>query len=315
VVEDQLSEVLELVGVRGLLSDGFALTGPWKSSSPVEDAVKLVAVVRGSVELSVDGVPEPLGLGAGDVAVLNGRTWMRLRGGGDGPPLEVTDVLSSQYRLTAGASSAGAGTVLLGGSIDLDPTGRALLLSALPSAGVVRAGLRSAGAIRDELDRVVEEVSGERIGRAFALRQRGQLLALEILRSYVEQADLPPGWLALLADEGLRPALAGMHADPGRPWSLDELASAAKMSRTTFAQRFRSTAGLPPLSYLARWRMLLAQRALRDGTTGLRALAADLGYASESAFSTAFKRVVGEAPAHYRSRLRDRTVRPDGPHR
>ena len=106
------------------------------------------------------------------------------------------------------------------------------------------------------------------------------------------------------AAASLRPALTRMHAEPGRPWRLEELARAAAMSRTSFAERFRAVAGLPPLAYLNRWRMLLAQRALRDGDLPIRSLAADLGYSSESAFSTAFKREVGESPLSYRHRVR-----------
>ena len=120
----------------------------------------------------------------------------------------------------------------------------------------------------------------------------------------MDQADLPPGWLRVLTDERLRPAIGLMHADPGKPWSLDDLARAAAMSRTSFAERFRTVAGVPPLTYLGRWRMLLAQRALRDGDTRVGALAAELGYTSESAFSTAFKREVGLSPLRYRQGLR-----------
>ncbi|MGC4835747.1 helix-turn-helix transcriptional regulator [Micromonospora vinacea] len=85
---------------------------------------------------------------------------------------------------------------------------------------------------------------------------------------------------------------------------MEELARAAAMSRTSFAVRFRSVAGVPPLTYLNSWRMLLAQRALRDRDVRIGALAVQLGYTSESAFSTAFKREVGEAPMRYRYRVR-----------
>jgi AraC-like DNA-binding protein len=82
-----------------------------------------------------------------------------------------------------------------------------------------------------------------------------------------------------------------------------ELARAAGMSRTSFAERFRATAGVPPLTYLSRWRMLLAQRALRDPDARVGIIAAELGYRSDAAFSNAFKREVGESPLHYRRRL------------
>ena len=112
---------------------------------------------------------------------------------------------------------------------------------------------------------------------------------------------MPPGVMQASPVPGCQRS----QAEPGEPWALEELARAAAMSRTSFAERFRTMAGMPPLTYLSRWRMLLAQRALRDGDVRVGSLAAELGYASESAFSTAFKREVGESPLRYRYRLRD----------
>ncbi|MFD8377031.1 helix-turn-helix transcriptional regulator [Streptomyces sp. NPDC059679] len=148
-------------------------------------------------------------------------------------------------------------------------------------------------------------MAGHRIGSAFAIRQHGQLLVLDMLRVYLDQTALPPGWLRVLTDERLHATVTLMHAQPGENWRLETLAQAVAMSRTAFATRFRAVAGMPPLTYLNRWRILLAQRALRDGDGHVGELASVLGYASEGAFSTAFKRVVGESPLRYRKRVRE----------
>jgi AraC-like DNA-binding protein len=122
-----------------------------------------------------------------------------------------------------------------------------------------------------------------------------------VLRLVLEQrAITEPGWLNLLGDPALRPALTLIHANPGHRWGLEELAGAAAMSRSTFATRFRAAAGQPPLTYLTWWRMRLAERALRDGDTTIAALADQLGYASESSFSHAFRRITGTTPGRYR---------------
>jgi AraC-like DNA-binding protein len=300
---DQLSEVFDLVEIRGLLSGGFAVRGPWVSRAAVEDPLKFIAMVCGRARLSTDGADGPIGLEAGDVAILNGRSWLEVRGGtGDGPPREIVPEENDLSTAVTGADRA-AHDVVIGGRVDLNPAGRALLLQALPPVAHVRASAAAAAGLRGCLDRLFEEVSGDRIGSAFAVRQYGQLLLLEVLRAYVGQARLPSGWLRALTDDRLRPALTLMHTEPGRPWRLDELARAAAMSRTSFAERFRTVAGVPPLTYLNRWRMLLAQRALRDGDVRVGALAAELGYSSESAFSTAFKRELGESPLRYRNRV------------
>jgi AraC-like DNA-binding protein len=93
--------------------------------------------------------------------------------------------------------------------------------------------------------------------------------------------------------------LRHMHGDPAKPWRLEQLASMAAMSRTVFASQFKAAVGVAPLAYLARWRMRLAEHALRRGDVPVAVLARDLGYASESAFSHAFKRLVGTSPSRY----------------
>jgi AraC-like DNA-binding protein len=91
-----------------------------------------------------------------------------------------------------------------------------------------------------------------------------------------------------------------MHRDPGHPWHLEDLAKATAMSRTAFAMYFKKVAGVGPLTYLAEWRMRLAEHALREDKISVSELAQSLGYTSESAFSHAFRRVTGMAPKHYR---------------
>jgi AraC-like DNA-binding protein len=306
MVGDQLSEVFDLVEVRGLVSGGFAVRGPWVARAAIGDPLKLIAMVSGRGMLTTDDIDGPIELEPGDVAIVNNRSWLEHSGGtGDGPRQEITP--EEDFTRLVGADR-NTDDVVIGIAVDLNPAGRSLLLQALPPVGHVRASAAAATNLRGTLDRLFDEVSGNRMGSAFAIRQYGQLVLLEVMRAYVDQAELPRGWLRLLADERLGPAVGLMHAEPGKPWRLEELARAAAMSRTSFAERFRTVAGVPPLTYLNRWRMLLAQRALRDGDVRVGSLAAELGYASESAFSTAFKREVGESPLRYRHRVRSESV-------
>ncbi|MET7845329.1 AraC family transcriptional regulator [Streptomyces sp. NPDC005356] len=304
VDRDQLSEVFDLIEVRGVLSGGFAARGPWVSRGALGTPLKFFAMVSGCARLTTDGIDSSVELEPGDVAVLNNRSWLELEGGtGAAPRREIlpeendpaTDLLGVDFDTD---------DVVVGGRVELNPTGQALLLQALPPVGHVRGSAATANNLRGTIHRLFDEVSTRRIGAEFAIRQHVQLLVLEMVRAYACQVELPPGWLRVLTDERLRPAIGLMHADPGKPWGLDELARAAAMSRTSFAERFRTVAGVPPLAYLGRWRMLLAQQALRDGDVRVGALASKLGYTSESAFSTAFKRQVGLSPLRYRQRLR-----------
>lgn len=125
------------------------------------------------------------------------------------------------------------------------------------------------------------------------------------MRAHLEESGaVAAGWLRALGDKRLAPALQLMHGDPGRSWQLEELARATAMSRTTFALRFKTAAGVAPLTYLTEWRMRLAQRALREENVPVAVLGRSLGYISESTFNNAFKRVTGSAPKRYRRAAR-----------
>jgi len=304
---DQLSELLDLIEVRGVLTGGFAVDGPWVTGGAMDHPLKLLVLGRGRARISTDGIDAPVDLGAGDVVVLNQRAWMELGSpDGDGPRQEVVPdpgFPSTSLLGPGGAADRDAtGEVVLGGRVDLDPAGRAVLSRALPPLGHVRAS--TSAPLRGLLDRLLDEVAHDRPGSSAAVRQYGQLLLLEVLRAQLVQDELPPGWLRAQADDRLRPALALLHAEPDRAWTLDQLARAAAMSRTSFAERFRDTTGTPALTYLRQWRMLLARRALRERDVPLSTLATEVGYASESAFSTAFRRETGESPLQHRRRVR-----------
>ena len=119
--------------------------------------------------------------------------------------------------------------------------------------------------------------------------------------------DLPEGrggWLGALTDSQLSRALEAIHSDPGKPWSLESLASEASMSRSAFATRFKSLVGETPIDYLTRWRMQRAATLLESSNAPLKEVVASSGYASQAAFRAMFKRWVGESPGSYVVRVR-----------
>lgn len=301
---DHLSEVLDLIAVRGVVSGGIVVDGAWRAETAVAEELKFCAIVHGEAWLLTDGIEQPIHLVEGELAILNARSWLSLRsraGGGvitDVPP-PADGIISS-----LGGADPETADVFIGGRIDLDSAGRELLANALPPVAHVHAGMPAAKRIRGHIDRLFDEITEELPGADFAVREYSQLLILDVLRAFATGLNVPPGWLNLLGDERLRPALDLIHQHPETAWGLDDLARATAMSRTSFAVRFRESAGMPPLTYLLRWRMLLAKRELRSADSRMRQLAASLGYSSESSFSSAFKRNVGESPHSYRSRVR-----------
>lgn len=301
---DPLSEMLALAGARYLVSGEFHAGGQWSVRYRPDAAVKLDSVVHGSCWLVADDGP-PVRLVAGDAVVLNGVRSMVLC---SDPRLRPVEAPEAPAAREDPAVRHGDGdrddVVILGGHVALARDATALFTSALPRVarwGASSAEAAEAAEMRRLLERIIEETASDRPGAAFAADQHAQLLLLQVLRCGLRREVLThPGWLRLLADARLRPAVALMHGDPARAWGLAELAAAAGMSRSHFAHRFREASGQPPLTYLAHWRVRLAQRALRASDATVAVLAERFGYASESSFSHAFTRITGTSPSRYR---------------
>jgi AraC-like DNA-binding protein len=126
-------------------------------------------------------------------------------------------------------------------------------------------------------------------------------LLVHILRTWIQHQP-GNGWAAALNDPPVTAALHAIHRDTAQPWTVASLAVQAGLSRAAFARRFTTLVGQPPLAYLTWWRMTTAARRLRDTTAPLHVIAAEVGYSSEFAFATAFKRHHGIAPGRYRRR-------------
>jgi len=152
-------------------------------------------------------------------------------------------------------------------------------------------------------DYVLDELRAGRPGGASMVNRLAEILFVEVLRHALtdgEHATLR----AALRDPVVGLALTALHDDPARPWTIEEMARAAASSRSLLAERFHGLVGCPPIEYLTRWRMQLAARRLGERGAKVAAVAQEVGYDSEAAFSKAFKRAVGSAPGAYRRGLR-----------
>ena len=151
----------------------------------------------------------------------------------------------------------------------------------------------------DGLPRVLRIPIGD--GQASTLAKLAELMFVEALRRYVEM--LPPGgkgWLAGLRDPQIGRALALIHREPGRAWTVEQLAREVALSRSALAERFATLVGESPIQYLMRWRLALAAQMLRSGRDAVTRVAERSGYDSEAAFSRAFKREFGMPPTVWR---------------
>ncbi len=297
---DPFSEILNLSQAQAVHAGGFTAGGPWAIRFHARHRIKMSAVLKGSCWVWLEGEAEPVRLEAGDVGLLTAQRSYVMASAPGLEPVEATSLFSGPGP-TMAVLGDGADFSFVGGHVLLHPTNGWLLADVLPPWLHIKANSPEAATFSWLLNQLVEEGSADLPGAQLAASHLAQLLFTHILRAHVRAGGpLPVGWLRALADPRAAPALRLMHAEPGRAWSLEALAKACAMSRTSFAAHFKAVSGKAPLAYLTDWRMRLAERALQDDTVAVAAIGHALGYSSESAFSHAFKRVTGRSPRAYR---------------
>jgi AraC-like DNA-binding protein len=190
---------------------------------------------------------------------------------------------------------------VLCGFLGGDGCAEPLIASLPPVLNVTMDGTICGAWIEGSIRYAAQALAAAGPGAASSLARLAELLFGEAVRAYL--ASLPRqqgGWLAGLRDPYVGRVLALIHADPARAWSLDELSRAGGLSRSALTQRFTTCTGVPPMRYLTSCRLQRAAQRLRESTIPVGRVGYDIGYASEAAFTRAFKREFGIAPAMFR---------------
>ena len=262
------------------------------------DGIKMGAVLMGDCWLKPEGEP-PVRLAKGDCWLMSGGR----------PYLMGSDLArpASEARTVYAAAENGiahyggeADFIAIAGRTLYDPAQAALLLDALPPVVHVPWS-QDAEVLSWLLRQMRHETVNGRAGADLMTAHLAGMMFVQVLRAWMAGADAPQtGWLGALRDTRIARALTQMHGEPARAWSVGELAAQCGMSRSAFAARFKAMTGQAPLDYLIGWRMRLAGRSLRHGRAPLAHIARAAGYASDGAFSHAFKRVMGMSPKAWR---------------
>ena len=299
---DPLSDVLSLLKPQTYVAGGVNLGGSWSLEYEAHSGIKCYAIVSGEAWLAVKGDDDPLLLEAGDCVLLpNGREFI-LAKDLSFAPRPFRDIPASEWSGGVATLNGGGDTVILAGHFAFSGAHIDLLLGSMPSIIRLRDENDKVG-LRWALERLRQELMETQPGRVLIAQHLAHMMLVQALRIYLSVgAGHSVGWLFALADPQLACAIGAIHANPGGAWTLVALAGIAGMSRSKFAKKFKVTTGTSPIEYLTRWRMLAASERLIATSDPVSVIAASLGYESESAFSTAFKRTVGQSPRSYAQR-------------
>jgi AraC-like DNA-binding protein len=326
--QDTLSDVLHTVRLKGAVFFYVSGAREWAAESPAtrdiaaavmpgaEHVMQYHVVTRGDCWAGIVG-QSPVRLQTGDAVVfplgdahvMSSAPGLRARPGAaafyetrlEDLPLRITyEGIEGPTRTVDPAQSL---TTLVCGFISCDVKPFNPLIAALPSLLAVRQA-DSDGWITRFLQHAVAESDASRPGSAAMLARMSEMLFVDAVRRYADTLPADDAtWLAGLRDRFVGRALALLHERPAQAWSLDALGRQVGLSRSALHERFVQLVGQPPMQYLACWRMQLACSQLRSSNAPVAAVALDVGYDSEAAFTRAFKRLVGVPPAAWRRAL------------
>jgi AraC-like DNA-binding protein len=315
---DAVSDVLRVAHLTGGVFLHAEFSAPWcvagrlspehcaPALGPASHLIIYHYVIEGSFRIRVvGGDGKELVVEAGEIVLLP-RNDLHLIGSDlSVPPVVGSDIIHPPK--DGGLSSihhggAGERTRMICGFLGCNSANGNPVLTTLPP--LFKLNVEQGGAaewIRSTFQYAAEEVSAGRVGSEAVLAKLSELLFVEAVRRYAETLpDGQTGWFAGLREPFVARALALLHRDVTRRWTVDDLGREVGLSRSALADRFIRLIGVPPMHYLANWRMEVAAEKLRNTNASLGQVAEIVGYDSEAAFSRAFKKTFGTAPATWR---------------
>jgi AraC-like DNA-binding protein len=299
---DPLTDLLSLARVESVCHGRLDATGPWGLRFEAAPQAKFTLVSHGETWLEVAGIPGLVQLEAGDFLLLGPGREFSLRDHPESPVVDFDDVLRARMLgSTLRIGGGGLPSTLMCGKFAFDQSYARPLIDLLPPIVHLRGERSQTPALRATVELLWMESANSAFSSQMVLNRLADVLFLQAIRAYLADSHpSKPAWMAALADPQIGASIRGMHAEVARDWTVAELAAAAGMSRSAYAQRFKQLLGEAPLEYLTKWRMFRACELLRQSERKLVDVALAVGYDSDGAFIRAFKRVFGIAPGQFR---------------
>jgi AraC-like DNA-binding protein len=300
---DIMGEVVTAVRTGRPFARRTDLYGTWGLRFRGDDGAGFHVVLEGSAWIVPPIVSAPVRLGVGDVVFVGKADGYTLAHHPDTPLQEVDSIApKEQWPIPVPQPGERPGTVLLCGVYALERRRPHPLIAQLPRVIHLPARATIGEPLRSVVDLLGAEVPRDDASLGAAVPALLDLLIIYALRAwYAREAECgAQGWARAMQGGPVRTGLENIQRSAATPWTVAQLAAASGVSRSAFARDFRALVGEPPLTYLTRWRMIIAARLLRETDLPIEAVAARVGYGSSFAFGKAFKRWIGDAPGAYR---------------
>ncbi len=311
IKDQRIGKLLDSLHMESAFFTQSTLSMPWAlDMPPMSNCMMFHIVVDGSANFRIDNTEHLLN--SGDFILFPKGEGHSLNDGScqSFTPLELLPIKAVTERYeTLKFGGDGEQSKLVCGVLLFQHPLAIKLLGILPSYILIRNDRNPSISMIDNISSMLEaETSSIGTGAEAIIARLADILVITAMRQYLlELSEDKVGWLGALEDDRIGNALELVHESPDRHWSLDDLAKNVGMSRTSFAQQFKRLVGNTPMEYLTEWRMSLAYSKLQLSKDTMLAIALDIGYQSEAAFSRAFKKVVGKSPNEIRKTYQSST--------
>lgn len=309
---DLLSDILTNLSMRGTLYFRTSFTKPWGVAVPsYENVARFHFAHRGNCLVKVAGQDEPISLAQGDLVIIPHGASHDLYCGHEPErtvmPLDAVlekSGFDGSGVLVYGGEEPQSETQLICGHFSFEPNSRHILMERLPPFIHLTNYGENAGRWMEATLRVIgEEAGGRKMGGDLIALKMSEAILAQAIRSFIESSDAQNWALGAFSDKNIARALDAFHKAPAERWTVEMLANAAGMSRTGFAVQFQKLMLMSPMEYVTAWRMEIAKKVLQQGSASLTDAAEGAGYASDSAFTRAFKKETGQTPAEFRKSI------------
>ena len=306
---DLLSDILSKLRLAGTLYFRTSFTSPWSVRVPdYENVARFHVVHRGRCLLRVMPDEDPVQLEQGDLIIIPRGAAHTLYCDPENEHSAVTvdqvvkeSGFTGRGTLVYGNPGSNHETQLVCGHFAFDDSVRHPLMNALPDYIHVKDyGTASGSWMESTLKVIGAEAGRDNLGSDLIALKMSEIVFAQALRAYVDSAGADQPVLAAFSDQRIARALQAIHDNAGFPWTLEELAKIAGLSRTAFTTTFTRYLSTTPFSYITDWRMLIAKQLLTESKDPIIRIAEQTGYQSEAAFSRVFKRHFDTGPATYR---------------
>lgn len=297
---DPLSDIVSRLKISSQKIVTFDMRKNTKVQFPEYSGMKIYIAISGSFFIKLEGSACVYQIEQGDVLILSNGREFSIFDNGHSRSIDIRNIHimkdNCSYFTNGGSDFSFVGCRFV---FQINDTSR--LITSLPEPIVIKTQKKENESIKDYLNRLSSEIESPGPGGELITEHLLHIILTQALRGIIASGELGrgKGWFYAMADKNIGLALTNIHSQPGKKWRLDELAKLAGMSRTAFTIKFRKLAGYSVSEYIRVWRFNLAIGRMMSHKEKISEIAFDLGYESESAFSTAFKKSMGKSPRHY----------------